>query len=107
MVGGFRAGLDHKDAARFSFLTATPIILGATAFELPKLLKHHRETGGAFAGSMLELSLIAGIVAGIAAYGALWVLMRWFKGHDVKAFSPFAYYCMGFGALFLAIEVLT
>ncbi len=107
MIGGFRAGLDHKDAARFSFLTATPIIIGATVFELPKLLKHHEKSGAAFGGSMLEYALIAGVVAGVAAFVSLWLLMRWFKGHEVKAFSPFAYYCMGFGALFLAIELLT
>ena len=28
MAGGYLAGLNHEDAARFSFLTATPIILG-------------------------------------------------------------------------------
>jgi undecaprenyl-diphosphatase len=107
MVGGFRAGLNHADAARFSFLTATPIILGATALELPKLLKHHQKVATATSGmSMLELSLIAGVVAGIAAYAALWALMRWFKRHDFKAFDPFAFYCLGAGLLFLVIELL-
>ena len=59
MAGGYLSGLDHEDAARFSFLTATPIILGATVFELPKLLKHKAEYHG-----MLESSVIAGAVAG-------------------------------------------
>ena len=94
-------------ALRSSFLTGTPIIVAATVFELPKLLKHHAKSGAAFSGSILEYALIAGVVAGIAAFVSLWAIMRWFKGHEVKAFSPFAYYCMGFGALFLLIEVLT
>ena len=54
MAGGYLSGLNHEDAAKFSFLTATPIILGATVLEAPKLLKHgdrlqprrHRRRGG-------------------------------------------------------------
>ena len=105
MVGGFRAGLDHKDAARFSFLTATPIILGATVLEAPKLLKHG--FGPAHAGfdphNMLQMAILAGIIAGLAAYLSLWAIMRWFKTHEFKAFDPFAYYCAGAGVLFLVL----
>jgi undecaprenyl-diphosphatase len=97
MVGGVRAGLDHKDAARFSFLTATPIIIGATALEAPKLLKHD---GG---GNMLAMAVLAGVLAGIAAFASLWAIMRWFRTHDFKALDPFAFYCIGAGALFLVI----
>ena len=43
MVGGYLAGLDHEDAARFSFLTATPIILAATVLETPKLIHNSRQ----------------------------------------------------------------
>lgn len=105
MVGGFRAGLKHEDAARFSFLTATPIIIGATVLEGPKLLKHHGARGDLGGMNILELSVIAGIVAGVAAFLSVWALMRWFKRHDFKAFDPFAYYCMGAGALALVVEV--
>ena len=42
---GIVAGLKHEDAARFSFLMATPIILGATVLEAPKLM-HHGSTLG-------------------------------------------------------------
>ncbi len=38
IVAGTIAGLTHEDSARFSFLLATPIILGATVLEAPKLL---------------------------------------------------------------------
>jgi undecaprenyl-diphosphatase len=102
MVGGYRVGLNHEDAARFSFLTATPIIIGATVFELPKLLKNRAEYGG----HMLESSVIAGAVAGVAAFVSVWVLMRWFKQHEVKGFTPFAVYCVIAGAGALAWKLL-
>jgi len=103
MVGGYRVGLNHEDAARFSFLTATPIIIGATVFELPKLLKTHAQYGG----HMLQSSIIAGAVSGVAAFVSVWVLMRWFKQHEVKGFTPFAIYCIFAGALALAWLKLT
>jgi undecaprenyl-diphosphatase len=92
MAGGFLTGLDHEDAARFSFLTATPIILGATVLEAPKLLHH----GGAheFSG----VALLAGAVAGLVAFISVAALMRWFKSHEVRGFDPFALYCWIAGA---------
>lgn len=93
MAGGYLAGLDHEDAARFSFLTATPIILGATVLEAPKLIKAHDHLGG--------LAVIAGVVAGVTAFVSVAALMRWFKTHEVRGFDPFAIYCLlaGAGAL--------
>ena len=85
MSGGYLLGLSHEDSARFSFLTATPIILGAVALEAPKLIKHHTGFG--------VLSLVAGAVAGVTALVSVWALMRWFKTHEVKGFDPFALYC--------------
>jgi undecaprenyl-diphosphatase len=94
MAGGYLAGLNHEDAARFSFLTATPIILGATVLEAPKLLKHH-DTFGAVA-------VLAGLVAGVTAFISVALLMRWFRQPEVKGFDPFAYYCVLAGAGSLA-----
>jgi undecaprenyl-diphosphatase len=93
MAGGFLSGLDHPDAARFSFLTATPVILGAAVLELPKLHK----AGGHFG----SVALGAGLVAGAVAYASIWALMRWFKRHEFKAFDPFAYYCGAAGVVAL------
>ena len=89
-------------AGRVLLLTATPIIIGATVFELPKLLKHHAQVGG----HMLQSSVIAGAVAGVAAFVSVWVLMRWFKQHEVKGFTPFAIYCIFAGALALAWKLM-
>lgn len=93
MAGGYALGLNHEDAARFSFLTATPIILGAVALEAPKLIRSH-SAFGATAG-------LAGVVAGATAFVSVVLLMRWFKSHEVRGFDPFALYCAlaGAGAL--------
>ncbi|HEY1448569.1 MAG TPA: undecaprenyl-diphosphate phosphatase [Caulobacteraceae bacterium] len=90
MAGGHLCGLNHEDAARFSFLTATPIILGAVALEAPKLVKHHSDFS--------STALLAGVVAGVTALASVWALMKWFKTHEVKGFDPFALYCALVGA---------
>jgi undecaprenyl-diphosphatase len=94
MAGGYLAGLNHEDAARFSFLTATPIILGAAVKEAPKLLKMH----DAFSGT----AILAGGVAGVVAFLSVALLMRWFRQPEVKGFDPFAIYCALAGAGSLA-----
>jgi undecaprenyl-diphosphatase len=98
IVAGVVAGLRHAESARFSFLMGTPIILAASVYEAPKLLKE-----GATLGPMAVLS---GVVAGIVAYASLTFLMRWFQKHEFEALSPFAYYCWAAGAICLAIITL-
>ena len=98
IAAGVVAGLRHSEAARFSFLMATPIILAANVYEAPKLLKE-----GATFGPM---SVLSGVVAGVVAYASLALLMRWFHKHDFEALTPFAYYCWAAGAIFLAIITL-
>ncbi len=95
MVGGLLAGLNHRASAHFSFLIATPIIIGAAVHQVPKLLATTTAPG------MLEASLIGGVVAGITAYAAIAFLMHYFRKHEVEALNPFAYYCWlaGGGAL--------
>jgi undecaprenyl-diphosphatase len=94
MAGGYLTGLDHEDAARFSFLTATPIILGAAALEVPKILRHHDKFS--------SVAIIAGVVAGVVAFVSVVLLMRWFRQTEVKGFYPFAVYCILAGAGSLA-----
>ena len=94
MAGGYLTGLDHEDAARFSFLTATPIILGGAALEGPKLLRH----GGDFG----PMAILAGVIAGVTAVISVAVLMRWFRSNNARGFDPFAIYCWIAGAGSLA-----
>jgi len=101
IVGGLLRGIDHEAAAHFSFLIATPIILGATVLEVPKLL-HASIPAGTFG-----VAAIAAIVAGITAFASTAFLMRYFRTHDSMALNPFAYYCLviGVGSLGLLLLV--
>jgi undecaprenyl-diphosphatase len=84
MVAGLLRGLDHQDAARFSFLLATPIILAAGVYKLPDLLGPN---GDGVRGQVLAGSL----VAGLAAYASARFLTRWFQ---TRTLTPFAIYCL-------------
>jgi undecaprenyl-diphosphatase len=99
MAGGLGVGLNHAEAARFSFLLATPIIAGAGVLEVPKLL--HEEAAGTGIG--LGVALIGGLVAAVTAYASTAFLMRFFKQHDVQALNPFAYYCIAAGLVSLLL----
>ncbi|HUB10629.1 MAG TPA: undecaprenyl-diphosphate phosphatase [Acetobacteraceae bacterium] len=92
IVGGLLRGINHEGSAHFSFLIATPIILGATVLEVPKLL-HANVPAGVF-----EVSALAAVVAGVTAFASTVFLMRYFRQHDAWALNPFAYYCFVVGA---------
>ena len=97
MVGGLLIGLRHQAAAHFSFLIATPIILGAAVLEVPKLLREGAHING--------IAWLAGLVAGITAFLSVAFLMRYFRRHDFEALDPFAYYCWAVGAISLGLIV--
>jgi undecaprenyl-diphosphatase len=81
--GGLLVGLSHKDAARFAFLLATPIIGAAAALKLPELFGHDGNgvRGQAFVGALC---------AAVTAYLAVRFLMRFF---ETRTLIPFAVYC--------------
>ncbi|MGC2411143.1 MAG: undecaprenyl-diphosphate phosphatase [Stellaceae bacterium] len=93
MVGGLFAGLQHREAAHFSFLIATPIIAGAAVLEVPKLLALP-------GGGISAVAIGAGIAAGVTAYASVAFLMRYFRRHNFDdALIPFAIYCWAAGAI--------
>jgi len=89
MIAGLARGLDHEDAARFSFLLATPIIFGAGLVKLPDLFGH---LGNGVRGQ----SLVGAIAAGLAAFVSVRFLMRFF---ETKTLWPFGIYCLVFGGI--------
>ena len=87
MSTGLWFGFSYEEAANFSFLLATPVILLAGLADLPKLM------GPAGDGIRLQ-SLVGAIVAGVAAYLAVRFLAKWFT---TKTLWPFAMYCLVVG----------
>ena len=98
IVGGLLIGLRHREAARFSFLLATPVISGAALLEVPKLLRHSATSGG-----LGPVTLAAGLAAGITAYMSVAFLMRYFGRRDFEALNPFAYYSIAVGLVSLVL----
>jgi len=89
MGGGLLVGLSHKDAARFAFLLATPIIGAAALLKLPELMG---SSGDGVRGQAL--------VASLCAAGAAYVSVRFLMGYfETKTLIPFAVWCLAFGAL--------
>lgn len=91
IVGGLLRGLDHEASAHFSFLIATPIILGATVLEARHLLD------AAVPPATFQQAAIAAVLAGITAWLSTAFLMRYFRANDRWALSPFAAYCLVLG----------
>jgi undecaprenyl-diphosphatase len=89
MVAGLVRGLDHEDAARFSFLLATPIIFAAGVYKLPDLTGH---LGNGIRGQ----ALAGGIAAAIAAYVSVRFLLRFFETRNLM---PFAIYSLVVGGI--------
>jgi undecaprenyl-diphosphatase len=93
MVAGLTRGLSHEDAARFSFLLATPVILAAGVLKLPDL------TGPLGAGIHGQL-IIGSLASGVSAYLSVRYLTRYFT---TRTLTPFAIYCLCAGAAGLAV----
>jgi undecaprenyl-diphosphatase len=92
MAAGLLKGLSHEDAARFSFLLATPVILAAGVLKLPDLFG---PLGAGIHGQVLAGSL----ASGVTAYLAVRFLTRYF---ETRTLTPFAGYCLAAGLASLA-----
>ena len=89
MGGGLLVGLSNKDAARFAFLLATPIIGrrgGAEAAGARSAARATASAGPALAGALAR--------RGRRAYLSVRFLMRFF---ETRTLLPFAIYCLGAG----------
>jgi undecaprenyl-diphosphatase len=88
MGGGVLVGLSNEDAARFSFLLATPVILAAAALKLPELL-------GTEGNGVRGPALVAGLCAAFTTFFAVKFLLRFFQTNRL---TPFGIYCVVVGA---------
>lgn len=91
--GGLLAGLSHEEAARFSFLLATPIIGAAAILKLPKLL-------GPAGDGIRGPAVVGAVCAGLTTYFAVRYLLRFFETSSLR---PFGIYCIAAGLACLAI----
>lgn len=92
--GGLLAGLRHQEAARLSFLLATPIIAGAGVIEVPLLVS---------AGIPVAEYLAAALLAACAAYLSARFLLRYFRSGRL---DPYGWYCAAAGVGSLALLTL-
>jgi undecaprenyl-diphosphatase len=89
--GGLIAGLRHEEAARFSFLLATPVILGAGIVEVPQLFS---------SGVPVGEYVAAAVLSGLAAYASARFLLRYFRSGRL---DPYGWYCIAAGLISLAL----
>lgn len=92
MVAGMARGLNREDAARFSFLLATPVILAAGALKL-------RDLTGPLGDGIRPQVIFGAVLSGVGAYLSVRFLTRYLAGRSLR---PFGIYCMVAGAASLA-----
>jgi undecaprenyl-diphosphatase len=90
--GGMTRGLTREDAARFSFLLATPVILAAGVLKLGDL-------AGPLGDGIRAQVLFGSLMSGLAAYLSVRFLTRYLAGRSLR---PFGVYCIAAGAFCLA-----
>ncbi|MHC6219336.1 undecaprenyl-diphosphate phosphatase [Arthrobacter sp. MMS24-S77] len=96
MAGGLLSGLNNENAARFSFLLATPIIGAAAVLKLPEL----------FTADMADergVFLVGALCAGVAAWFATKFLLRFF---ETRTLTPFAVYSVVGGATYFLLMLV-
>jgi undecaprenyl-diphosphatase len=84
MVGGMLRGLSREDAARFSFLLATPVILAAGALKLGDLF-------GPLGDGIRGQVLFGSVLSGAGAYLSVRFLTRYLAQRSLR---PFGWYCV-------------
>ncbi|GAY10921.1 undecaprenyl-diphosphate phosphatase [Pseudonocardia sp. N23] len=87
MVAGLSLGLNRSDAARFSFLLATPVILAAGVLKLGDLV-------GPLGDGIRPQILVGSLLSGIGAYLSVRFLTRYFENRSLR---PFGIYCIAAG----------
>ena len=97
MGGGLLVGLSHKDAARFAFLLATPIIGAAAALKLPEL-------AGSAGNGVRGPALVGALCSALTAYLAVRFLMRYFERSTLMPFAIYCFIAGGATAIYFAVS---
>ncbi|MGD9986160.1 undecaprenyl-diphosphate phosphatase [Pseudonocardia sp.] len=87
MVAGLSLGLPRADAARFSFLLATPVILAAGVLKLGDL-------AGPLGDGIRPQIIVGSVLSGVGAYLSVRFLTRYFEHRSLR---PFGFYCIAAG----------
>jgi len=97
IAAGLGRGLRREPAARFSFLLATPVILGAGLLKVVDLV----QMGGLAAHAPM---LIVGFLsAGVVGFGCIHFLLRYLQR---RRLYPFAVYCAAMGVACLLVALM-
>jgi len=91
--GGMFRGLSREDAARFSFLLATPVILAAGALKLPDLF-------GPLGDGIRGQILFGSVLSFVGAYLSVRFLTRYLANRSLR---PFGFYCIVAGVASLVL----
>jgi undecaprenyl-diphosphatase len=101
ITAGLFRGMTREAAARFSFLLSTPLIAGAAAKELPKLVKLQR--AGALEMPMSDI-LVSVLVSAVVGYMVIAFFLHYLQTRTLKIFI---YYRILFGiAVLLAFYTM-
>lgn len=97
MAAGLLRGVKRPAAARFSFLLATPIILGAGLFKLLDLFSVPDPL------AQVPALAVGFVGATLSGYFCIWFLLRYLQRGKLY---PFAIYCLCFGTFCLIVALL-
>lgn len=89
LSGGLAVGLSHENAARYSFLLATPIILAAAILKMPELFS-------SASTEVISVTFFGALCSAVSAYFSVKFLLKYF---ETKKLTPFAAYCLIAGAI--------
>ena len=97
IAAGLGRGLRREPAARFSFLLATPVILGAGLLKVVDLARV-----GGLAAQALTLA-VGFLSAGVVGFGCIHLLLRYLQR---RRLYPFAIYCAAVGIACLLVALI-
>ena len=101
IIGGSRVGLGRTDAAKFSFLMAIPVIIGAGTLEGIDVFGGQSGESAPSGPINMRLLLISIAMSGFVGFFALRWLVGWIERGRL---STFAFWCIPLGALLIVLN---